>query len=88
MSRILSNRNLAVATAVLLAVVMMAVARGGARFLALPALVQFHLASMMLVMMLTVPMLTRPKGTPIRRAARSGYRPIRGGADLPARPGW
>lgn len=62
MSRILSNRNLAWATALLLAVVMVAVARGGGRFLALPLLVQIHLASMVVTMALTIPMLTRPKG--------------------------
>lgn len=66
-SRVFSNRNLALATAVLLAVVILAVARGGARFLALPLLVQLHLASMMLVMAITVPMLLRPKGTPGHR---------------------
>lgn len=67
MSRILSNRNLAWATALLLAVVIVAVARGGGRFLLLPPLVQFHLASMLLVMAITVPMLLRPKGTPGHR---------------------
>lgn len=67
MSRILSNRNLALATALLLGVVLVAVARGGGRFLVLPLLVQFHLASMMLVMAMTVPMLLRPKGTQSHR---------------------
>lgn len=67
MQRILSNRNLAVATAVLLAIVIAAVARGGGRFLVLPPLVQFHLASMIVVMAITVAMLLRPKGTPGHR---------------------
>ena len=67
MATILSNRNLALATAILLAVVLAAVARGGSQFPALPLLVQLHLASMMLVMALTVPMLLRPKGTPSHR---------------------
>lgn len=71
MARILSNRNLAWATLALLAVVMLAVARGGSRFLLLPGLVQVHLVSMMLVMALTVPMLTRPKGT--RSHGRLGW---------------
>jgi uncharacterized membrane protein len=62
-SGILSNRNLAYATALLLAVVLAAVARGGGGLLALPLLVQIHLLSMMAVMALTVPMLLGAKGT-------------------------
>lgn len=60
---ILSNRNLAVATAALLAVVLTAVLRGASRFPELPLLVSLHLASMILVMTLTIPMLLLPKGT-------------------------
>lgn len=60
---ILSNRNIAIATAALLMVVLAAVARGLAQFPALPLLVQLHLASMMLVMALTIPMLIMAKGT-------------------------
>lgn len=67
MSRILSNRNLALATALLLAVVLAAVARGASRFPGLPLLVQIHLASMIIIMALTVPMLIRPKGTASHR---------------------
>lgn len=67
MASILSNRNLAIATAALLAVVVLAVARGAAQFPLLPLLVQLHLVSMMLVMALTVPMLTMAKGTPRHR---------------------
>ena len=66
-SGILSNRNLAYATAALLAVVIVAVARGGGGLMALPLLVQLHLLSMMVVMALTVPMLLRAKGTPRHR---------------------
>lgn len=67
MSAILSNRNLAMATTALLAVVMAAVVRGGQQFPGLPLLVQIHLASMMVVMALTVPMLLAAKGTPRHR---------------------
>ncbi|WP_310474578.1 hypothetical protein [Sandarakinorhabdus sp.] len=67
MAAILSNRNLAYATAALLAVVLVAVARGGGGFPALPVLVQIHLASMVFVMALTVPMLLAAKGTPRHR---------------------
>lgn len=67
MAAILSNRNLAFANAGLLAVVLVAVARGGSGFSRLPLLVQIHLASMILVMMITVPMLLARKGTPRHR---------------------
>jgi uncharacterized membrane protein len=63
MQVIFSNRNLAIATAALLAVVLAAVIRGGSQFPGLPLLVQIHLASMIIVMALTVPMLIGPKGT-------------------------
>lgn len=64
---ILSNRNLAMATAALLAVMLAALVRGGAQFPALPLLVQVHLAAMVVIMGLTVPMLLRAKGTPPHR---------------------
>lgn len=67
MARILSNNVLALATAALLAVVLAAVARGAAQFPQLPLLVQIHLASMIIIMASTVPMLIRPKGTPGHR---------------------
>lgn len=67
MQAIYSNRNLAIATAALLAVVLAAVIRGGSQFSGLPLLVQIHLASMIIVMALTVPMLIGPKGTPRHR---------------------
>jgi uncharacterized membrane protein len=67
MTAILSNRNLAFATAALLAVVLAAVARGASHFPALPLLVQIHLASMIVIMVLTVPMLLGAKGTPRHR---------------------
>jgi uncharacterized membrane protein len=60
---ILSNRNLAWATAALLAVMLAAMARGAAEFPRLPALVQVHLLAMVVIMALTVPMLLQPKGT-------------------------
>jgi uncharacterized membrane protein len=59
----LSNRNLAIATAALLAVVLVAVVRGASQFPGLPLLVQIHLASMIIIMAITVPMLLGPKGT-------------------------
>ena len=67
MINILSNRNLAIAAAALMAVVLVAVTHGGERFFTLPLLVQVHLASMILVLALTVPMLTRRKGTTSHR---------------------
>ncbi len=67
MAAILSNRNLAVATAALLAIVLVAVTRGVAELSLLPLLVQIHLASMVLVMAITVPMLVAAKGTPRHR---------------------
>lgn len=67
MSAILSNRNLAVATAALLAIMLVALGRGLAELPLLPLLVQIHLASMMLVMAITVPMLVGAKGTPRHR---------------------
>lgn len=63
MSAILSNRNLAVATAALLTILLVAVTRGMAELSLLPLLVQIHLASMVLVMAITVPMLVAAKGT-------------------------
>ena len=47
----------------LLAVVLVAVVRGDSQFPGLPLLVQIHLASMIIIMMITVPMLLGPKGT-------------------------
>lgn len=64
---ILSNRNLAFATAALLAVMLAAMARGAAQFPLLPVLVQIHLVAMVAIMGLTVPMLLRAKGTPGHR---------------------
>lgn len=64
---VLSNRNLAFATAALLAVMLAALARGAARFPALPALVQVHLVMMVAIMAITVPMLLRRKGTASHR---------------------
>ena len=66
-SGLLSNRNLAVASALLLAVVLAAVARGLGQFPALPLLLQLHLVSMIIVLGLTVPMLAGRKGTPRHR---------------------
>ena len=63
MASVLSNRNLAIATAALLAVVLVAVVRGASQFPGLPLLVQIHLASMIIIMGVTVPMLLGPKGT-------------------------
>jgi uncharacterized membrane protein len=63
MQAILSNRNLAMATAALLAVVLVAMVRGASQFSGLPLLVQIHLASMIIIMAATVPMLLGPKGT-------------------------
>jgi len=63
MASVLSNRNLAIATAALLAVVLVAVVRGASQFPGLPLLVQIHLASMIIIMAITVPMLLGPKGT-------------------------
>ncbi|WP_303782981.1 hypothetical protein [Sandarakinorhabdus limnophila] len=63
MASFLSNRNLAVANAALLAVVLVAVVRGASQFPALPLLVQIHLASMIIITGITVPMLLGPKGT-------------------------
>jgi len=60
---ILSNRNLALATAALLAVMLVAMARGAAEFPRLPVLVQAHLLAMVAIMAITVPMLLQPKGT-------------------------
>jgi uncharacterized membrane protein len=66
-SGILSNRNLAIATAALMAVMLVAMVRGAAQFPLLPVLVQIHLLSMVAIMGLTVPMLLRAKGTPGHR---------------------
>lgn len=66
---ILSNRNLALASGALLAVVMAAVVRGLDRFPALPVMVQVHLISMMLVLAITGPMLLMAKGTHGHRVA-------------------
>lgn len=60
---ILSNRNLAWATAGLLAVMLAAMARGAAEFPRLPVLVQVHLLAMVVIMAISVPMLLQPKGT-------------------------
>lgn len=60
---IISNRNLAYATALLLAVMLVAMARGSAQFPLLPVLVQIHLVAMVAIMAITVPMLLRAKGT-------------------------
>ena len=63
MTSVLSNRNLALATAALLAVVLTAMARGIGQFPALSMLVQVHLLSMTVVMLLTCVRLAQPKGT-------------------------
>jgi uncharacterized membrane protein len=69
---VLSNRNLAIASALLLAVVILSVGRGQVQmgigqWADVPLLAQVHLASMMAVTLLGIPLLVQAKGTPRHR---------------------